>query len=764
MTEAFHADGCCCPGCAGFPALSTSDTDTPDPPGTDGATKTVYSTAQIFNALTTSDVGSASIAWAGQTITYSIGTGALSPGQPFYESEYAGYTAMGPGQEAAAVEAFEMWDELIAIDLVEIADDPAANISFNYSSNTGGSTYAERSVSGVAPGNGATFSLTDTDLWFADDWWTHNQDSDLYAGGYGLLTYLHEIGHALGLNHPGPYNGTGDYASDATHFQDTRAYTTMSYFDAYENGSGTNHVGSSGRSYASTPLLHDILTLQQIYGADMTTRTGSTTYGFGSNADRDAFDFTKNPNPVIAIWDAGGTDRIDVSGWDFDQTVDLTPGAFSSVGYLSDNLAIAYGTEIEIAETGRGSDLLVGNAVANVLIANGGADTLFGGDGSDILFGGGGADILDGGAGADWARFANSKNPVNVDIHAGFGVSGEASGDTYIGIENVSGSAHDDTLTGDPFTANQLFGLDGSDVITGKGGHDFLLGGADADTIFGGTGRDVIRGNAGADRLDGGSEDDWIQYNDAPGRIELDLGAGVGTIGDAAGDVFVSIENIRGSTFDDVIVGSAGRNQILGDSGDDTITTAGGNDVVWGDAGDDVLTGSAAGETFYGGTGADRIDGAGGNDWARYNDATAGVAVSLITGTGTAGEAAGDVLIDIEYLWGSEFDDVLEGSDGVNQIRGGDGDDQIIGRGANDILEGFGGADTFIFHLDDGIDRINAFEMGVDKIRIVPASSFGDLSISNFNGEAAIAYDSGDVILLTGIDALMVSSSWFEFG
>ena len=212
--------------------------------------------------------------------------------------------------------------------------------------------------------------------------------------------------------------------------------------------------------------------------------------------------------------------------------------------------------------------------------------------------------------------------------------------DTLSGIEHVSGSAYNDTLRGDPFTANQLFGMGGNDLLIGQGGHDFMLGGDGDDTIYGGTGRDVIRGNAGADLLDGGSEDDWVQYHDAPGRVELDLGAGIGSVGDAAGDVFVSIENIRGSNFDDIIIGSAGRNQILGQDGDDEVHTIGGNDVVWGEGGDDLLIGSDDGETFYGGAGADDIRGGGGNAWSRYNDAPAGVAVSLLTGTGTAGEAA----------------------------------------------------------------------------------------------------------------------------
>ena len=283
------------------------------------------------------------LAGPGKRVTFSIGTGKLSKGDRHWEREYDGYVAMSSGLEAAAREAFRHWDDIIAIDLVELRNNPSAKISFNYTSNSDGGTYAQYDYASRPAGGRASYKLNDSDLWFAHDWWTHDKASDLIPGGYGMLTYLHEIGHALGLSHPGPYNISARFGSDATHFQDTRAYTVMSYFDANRNGSGTDHYGAYGRSYAATPLLHDIMVLQSIYGADMTTRKGGTIYGFNTNTDRVAFDFTRNTNPVIAIWDAGGTDKIDVSGWNTDQVVNLTEGAFSSVGRMTHNLAIAYG-------------------------------------------------------------------------------------------------------------------------------------------------------------------------------------------------------------------------------------------------------------------------------------------------------------------------------------------------------------------------------------------------------------------------------------
>lgn len=746
-------------GCLLDPERSTSDPWTPDPPDVGAATKPVYSLDQIVNALRSADGTRPTLAWSGDAVTFSVGTGPLGAGHPDYRPEYSGYVAMSPTMEATAAESFALWDELIAIDLVEVADDSGADVVFNYSSATGGSTYASSQYSG-APNERADYSFAKSTIWLADDWWTHDEDSDLTEGGYGIMTYLHEIGHSLGLTHPGAYNGSATFANDATHFQDTRAYSVMSYFNAGANGASTDQ----GWNYGATPLLHDIAAVQAIYGADMTTRTGGTTYGFNANAGRDAFDFTVNDDPVVAIWDAGGIDKIDVSGWSTDQVIDLRAGAFSSVRNLTHNVAIAHGVTIELADGGGGNDQVIGNDANNVLAGLGGDDTLTGAEGHDVLIGGAGADILDGGAGDDWARYAGSASGVDINLQTGTGAGGDAAGDLLSGIEHVSGSAQGDTLTGDHATANRLFGLGGDDTLTGGGGHDFLLGNDGDDTILGGTGRDVMRGGAGADYIDGGSEDDWIQFNDAAGGVSLDLGAGLGFEGDAAGDTYVSVENVRGSDYRDIITGSSGRNIILGGGGDDVLDGGGGPDVIHGEAGDDLLIGSSSSETFYGGAGADQIDGGGGNDWARYDNAGAGVSVSLLTGSGTAGEAAGDTLTGIEWLWGSAYGDSLAGDDSANMIRGGGGDDTITGRGGNDVLEGHGGADRFVFGAGAGIDRIHGFEIGTDLIEISgTVTAFGQLTISDFRGEAAIAYDTGDVILLTGITAGEVIAEMFVF-
>jgi serralysin len=165
-----------------------------------------------------------------------------------------------------------------------------------------------------------------------------------------------------------------------------------------------------------------------MYGADMTTRAGDTVYGFNSTADKAVFDFTQNTHPVVTIWDAGGNDTLDLSGFNSNSVIDLNEGAFSSAsnkvtdavkardmaalgitteaqwqsflakyalnsdGSLHDNISIAYGAKIENAIGGVGNDTITGNALNNRLVGNAGNDTIKGGDGIDVISLGAGND------------------------------------------------------------------------------------------------------------------------------------------------------------------------------------------------------------------------------------------------------------------------------------------------------------------------------------------------------------------------------------
>ncbi len=364
---------------------------------------------------------------------------------------------------AAATRALDLWNDLIAIDIVL---GPDAKLGIDFSTATAlGATYTSSSYSGQENGHwiydSATVAINTT-------WSTQKDAADFGIGTRGSMTLLHEIGHALGLDHPGGYNGSAQYAADAEYRQDTQQYTVMSYFNAGSDGSGAGHLTAQGFHYAATPMLHDIAAIQSIFGADMTTRTGNTVYGFDSTAGSAVFDFAQNRNPVIAIWDAGGIDTINASGFGSHQVINLGEGTYSSIGALKKNVAIADGAVIENAVGGRGHDKITGNATDNrltggggndvitggtgedMLLGCGGKDTLKGCSGDDLLYGGGGRDLLIGGAGddhlyggagADTARYAGRVGDYR--IHTSGGVTTVVDRDTgdadkLVGIEKLA--------------------------------------------------------------------------------------------------------------------------------------------------------------------------------------------------------------------------------------------------------------------------------------------------------------------------------------
>ena len=194
---------------------------------------------------------------------------------------------------------------------------------------------------------------------------------------YGGHVIAHEVLHAVSLKHTHDTVGL------------TQRESVMSYFS--EQLSGANY-----REYsASTPQLYDIAALQYLYGANMRTRTGNTFYGFNSNSDRKHFSAHHSNDPLIfCVWDAGGIDSFDFSGYTQNQIINLNQGSFSNVGMLSSNVSIAFNVIIENAIAGSGDDVLIGNQVNNTLKGGDGDDQLYGGIGADHLWGEKGRDIF----------------------------------------------------------------------------------------------------------------------------------------------------------------------------------------------------------------------------------------------------------------------------------------------------------------------------------------------------------------------------------
>jgi len=343
--------------------------------------KPIFTLDQIVHQLTISGT-----AWngIGSNPIPNDGLGTISYGffdlsAQVYSSERDEFEPLSEAQRAAVRNAFSIWGELINVTFVER---PVTTADMNFGNLDTTEDYFGAYANYPSP------TLQGGDIWIN----ANSQTNELIGLAQpGFRTLLHEIAHALGISHPGNYNAEPDvtltYEANAEYFQDSLQYTIMSYF-------ASSSTGAIRTSFAATPLAHDIAAIQSLYGVNMTTRTGNTVYGFNSNSGRDAFDFTLNVAPVIAIWDAGGRDTLDFSGWNSNSKIDLAPGASSDGGGQTTNVQIAFGTMIEDAIGGGGDDVLIGNAINNSLRGGAGNDSLTGGDGFDQEEGGAGADIF----------------------------------------------------------------------------------------------------------------------------------------------------------------------------------------------------------------------------------------------------------------------------------------------------------------------------------------------------------------------------------
>ena len=732
--------------------------------------KPVWTDAQIIQQM---DGG---YHWSGNNLTYGFPAAASF----FPYGERTGFSAFVATQKATATLVIKLWDDLIVPNFTLADNGASANIKFaNTTTNIG---YAQAYYPGNWSGAGTVWLNSST---YGANSGTNNLTNPT-VGQWGFSTYIHETGHALGLDHPGNYNGgSPTYANDALFAQDSQQYTIMSYFDASDTGS--DWVASNGKLYfAQTPMVKDIAVIQSIYGADLTTRAGNTIYGFHSNADVWLFDFTQNAHPVLCIYDASGNDTLDLSGWNTSSKINLAPGSFSSCDMMTNNISIAKSAWIENAIGGGGNDTIIGNILHNVLDGRGGSDTLTGSSGHDtfvysLAYG---ADIITDfvttGAEADLIDLSGLQSIVSLSQLLGFA--------TQWGANTIMTFSSGNTLTLQNVALNNLIAGDFLFYLGSTPPADENLAPTDIDlskssilenTPGGVVGNVLVADPDGDNVFTFGVSDSRFEVARVGAQYQLKLVNGVsldyetessinltitasdaGGLSDQVGFVITVIDrggaNIVGSSRSDTIDAThtpvsqgyvSNENDVIdGRSGNDTIHGLGGNDTIVGGLGTDTLYGDAGNDTLDGGVGGDRMIGGLGNDSYVVDKAADLVDETGGDGTDLVQSSIAFSLSNATYAKGSIENLTLTGNAAIN----GTGNalaNVIVGNSGANILTGLAGADS----LDGGagIDTATyaASSAGVNVSLMMHTGSGGDAAGDTlFNIEKLIGSKFNDTL------------------
>jgi Ca2+-binding RTX toxin-like protein len=477
-------------------------------------------------------------------------------------------------------------------------------------------------------------------------------------------------------------------------------------------------------------------------GAGNDTLNGGSESGVvDGGADNDLI-FSTGTEFVDSVAGGLGNDTLDYSGL---VATGVNALAGATLDFASGVIITARSTTGSVTVTG--IETYIDNDAGNTIVMGGDLRTVNAGGGRDTITGitggtidaGAGDDLVivtdgdpktyDGNTGIDTIDLSSFGGIYNFNMASG---ATNVSGESYLRFENV--------IMGNG--ANEIDGTSTANIMESNGGNDVLRGFGGNDTLLGGLGDDTLNGGAGADRLDGGAGDhDEVSYSSDTAAVAVRLwnNSVVGT-GEAMGDVISGFENITGSNFGDLLVGSAGtRNVINGLGGNDTLEGLSGNDTLDGGAGNDLIIGGVGNENLQGGIG---------NDTLSYFDSLGDVTVRLWNNSASGGLADGDITGGFENVFGGGGNDSLIGeANEANLLRGGTGNDTLEGLSGADTLDGGDGDD--LIRGDQGSDVL---EGGAGYDMLDYSGSAGAVTVRLWNNTASGGTADGDII--SGFEAV----------